>query len=92
VAALVAYAGYQIYARVKVPRLRDVHRVPPEVVAGFLYSPGAEADTVVFDVRSHGYYDPNAMRIQNSQRLEPNALHQYPDDFFRAKQVFLYCT
>jgi len=92
VIAVALYAAYQIYARIKAPPLRDVHRTPPEVVASFLYSPEGHKDTAVFDVRSHGYYEPNAVRIRNSQRLEPNALNQYPAELFHAKQIFLYCT
>lgn len=91
-AAIVAYVLYQIYARFKAPPLREVHRIPPEVVAGFLYSSQDPEDIAVFDVRSHGYYEANGVRIRNSKRLEPNALNQYPPEFFHAKQVFLYCT
>jgi rhodanese-related sulfurtransferase len=44
------------------------------------------------DVRSHGYYDPGATRIQGSIRLEPNklkeTLHELPTD----KDIYLYCT
>jgi membrane protein DedA with SNARE-associated domain/rhodanese-related sulfurtransferase len=92
VAAAIAYIAYQVYARMKAPPLRAVHRTPPEVVASFLYSDQGEMDVAVYDVRSHGYYDPNAVRIRNSRRLEPNALNQYPAEYFQAKQVFLYCT
>jgi membrane protein DedA with SNARE-associated domain/rhodanese-related sulfurtransferase len=92
IVAVLLYVAYQVYARIKAPRLRAVHRTPPEVVARFLYSPEVGKDVVVYDVRSHGYYEPNAMRIRNSLRLEPNALHQYSADRFKAKQLFLYCT
>jgi membrane protein DedA with SNARE-associated domain len=34
------------------------------------------AGALVYDVRSHGYFDPKAMRIRGSRRLDPNALHQ----------------
>src|SRR3984957_611212 len=36
------------------------------------------AGAYVYDVRSHGYFDTKAMRIQGSRRLDPHALHQ-PD-------------
>ena len=49
-------------------------------------------DAVIYDVRSHGYYDPKAKRIQGSKRLEPNAIHQIEEDIPAGKQVYLYCT
>ena len=49
-------------------------------------------DAVVFDVRSHGYYDAKAMRIQGSQRLDPNALHQDQAELPKDRPVYLYCT
>jgi rhodanese-related sulfurtransferase len=45
----------------------------------------------VYDVRSHGYFDPKATRIQGSRRLDPNALHQSKDLPVSGK-VFVYCT
>jgi membrane protein YqaA with SNARE-associated domain len=32
---------------------------------------------VVYDVRSHRYYDPKAMRIQGSRRLDPHAVNRF---------------
>jgi len=49
-------------------------------------------NAVIYDVRSHGYYDAKAMRIKGSTRLEPNALHQSRDDFPAGKFIYLYCT
>jgi membrane protein DedA with SNARE-associated domain/rhodanese-related sulfurtransferase len=46
----------------------------------------------VFDVRSHGYYEKNTMRIQGSARLEPNALHQEVLPLPKDKEIVLYCT
>jgi membrane protein DedA with SNARE-associated domain/rhodanese-related sulfurtransferase len=56
-----------------------------------------EIDSVaIFDVRSHGYYDRDAMRIRGSVRLEPNALNQpasqLPERLPRDKKIVLYCT
>ena len=51
---------------------------------------------VIFDVRSHGYYDKAALRIQGSSRLEPNALNQgtrIPQlQLLKDKKIVLYCT
>ena len=46
----------------------------------------------VYDVRSHGYFDPKATRIRGSRRLDPNALHQSEVDFPAEGLVFVYCT
>ena len=50
----------------------------------------------IFDVRSHGYYEKDAMRIQGSARIEPNALNQsatqLPVLLPRDKKIVLYCT
>ena len=42
--------------------------------------------------RGHGYYDAKATRIQGSQRLDPNALHQSQPQFPVGQTVYLYCT
>jgi membrane protein DedA with SNARE-associated domain/rhodanese-related sulfurtransferase len=51
-----------------------------------------EAGARVYDVRSHGYFDAKAMRIQGSRRLDPNALHQPNTDLPDDRRVFVYCT
>ncbi|MDP9087227.1 MAG: VTT domain-containing protein [Pseudomonadota bacterium] len=45
----------------------------------------------VYDVRSHGYFDPKATRIQGSRRLDPNALRR-SKDLPASGTVFVYCT
>jgi len=87
-----AYIAYQVRARLRNRDLRNVPRVLPAEVAQLLYAPDGSDGVTVLDVRSHGYYEPKAMRIRGSSRLEPNALHHYGDDGFPAKQLFLYCT
>jgi membrane protein DedA with SNARE-associated domain/rhodanese-related sulfurtransferase len=52
----------------------------------------ASGDAVIFDVRSHGYYDRNALRIRGSRRLDPNALHTFETQAAVEKQVYIYCT
>lgn len=49
------------------------------------------AGAAVYDVRSHGYFDPKATRIRGSRRLDPNALHQ-STDLPASGTVFVYCT
>jgi membrane protein DedA with SNARE-associated domain/rhodanese-related sulfurtransferase len=50
------------------------------------------AGAPVYDVRSHGYFDPKATRIQGSRRLDPNALHQSETELPAEGTVFVYCT
>jgi len=47
---------------------------------------------LVVDVRSHGYYDPDAARIQGSIRIEPNKLEDELKRLPRDKDIYLYCT
>ncbi|MDP9169734.1 MAG: rhodanese-like domain-containing protein, partial [Acidobacteriota bacterium] len=60
-----------------------------------MISPQDAADNenvVIFDVRSHGYYDQNTMRIKGSLRLEPNALSEQLGMLPRHREIVLYCT
>jgi membrane protein DedA with SNARE-associated domain/rhodanese-related sulfurtransferase len=89
IAALVAYAAYVVWTWIKTGSSRSIPRVRPSEAARKVSAGGA----VIYDVRSHGYYDQKAKRIQGSKRWEPNALHQPaldppPVDHL----VFLYCT
>ena len=87
-AAVACYAGYRVRMWSKARGLRLVPRVAPPQAASELSS-GIAA---IYDVRSHGYYDRNATRIQGSRRLEPNALSRFKEDFPAEKLVYLYCT
>ena len=88
VAGLVVYVGYRFWIWRRSGALPPVTLVSPEEAAGALSSEAA----VVYDVRSHGYYESNAMRIQGSRRLEPNAIHQPTEIVPGDKPVYLYCT
>lgn len=88
VAVLVAlYVLYRSFLAIRERRKVPVDKVPAQDVAGKM------TDAAVYDVRSHGYYEKNARRIQGSERLEPNALNQptapvVPKD----RPIVLYCT
>lgn len=89
-AAVLGYIGYYASLYWKQRAYKVVPRVPAEEVAREL---AAHPERVLLvDVRSHGYYDPGALRIQGSIRLEPNKfkeeLHELPTD----KDIYLYCT
>ena len=51
-----------------------------------------EEKPLMVDVRSHGYYDPGALRIEGSVRIEPNNLTEEVKHFSKTKDIFLYCT
>ena len=80
-AALLVYVGYRFWLAWKARVYRTVPRVELE-----------EVDGPVFDVRSHGYYDPGAQRIQGSTRLEPNRLPDLVATLPEAEKIYLYCS
>jgi membrane protein DedA with SNARE-associated domain/rhodanese-related sulfurtransferase len=83
------FAGYLAYRAALAFRERkrgSVARMKAIDVAGKLKG------AAVFDVRSHGYYEKNSMRIQGSTRLEPNALNQEAVQMPKDKEIVLYCT
>src|SRR5579863_2634713 len=85
IVGVIAYLGFQIWTwrKARVPSL--VPSVPPSEAAS---SEGA----IIYDVRSHGYYDRKAIRIRGSQRLEPNGLPRFDESAVAPTRVFLYCT
>jgi len=86
IAAVAAYLIYLVWRWFHMGALRSVPRVHPSEVA---------KGAVIYDVRSHGYYDQKAQRIQGSKRLEPHALHQQPvviETDKPAEPVYVYCT
>lgn len=87
---LVLVIGYLLFRLWLWARARALSAVPlahPQDAARELAT-GAP----VYDVRSHGYFDPKATRIQGSRRLDPNALHQSGAEMPEAGNVFVYCT
>jgi membrane protein DedA with SNARE-associated domain/rhodanese-related sulfurtransferase len=67
---------------------RGVRHAPPTIVEREV----SADEAVVFDVRSHGYFDPGAVRIPGSRRVDPNALRVHLQDFPKDRQIYLYCT
>jgi len=90
-AGLVVYAIYRIWIFQKYRVYRVVPRVQVEELIRRLQSENL-ADVLVVDVRSHGYYDPDAARIRGSIRIEPNNLEQEIQSLPRDKDIYLYCT
>lgn len=89
--ALVVYVSYRAYLYWKHRKYRVVPRAQVTELASRLAS-GEAGGLIVADVRSHGYYDPGAMRIKGSIRLEPNNLLATVKDWPRDRAIYLYCT
>jgi len=86
--ALAGYLGYQAWMWRRARALRTVPFVTPAEAARALSGEGA----LIYDVRSHGYYDRKAMRVQGSKRLEPNGINQVELEIPAGTPVYLYCT
>ena len=82
----VGYIGYRAVVVLKERKRGAVPKIKASDVAGKL------AGVAVFDVRSHGYYEKDTMRIQGSSRLEPNSLNQDLVNVPKDKEIVLYCT
>jgi membrane protein DedA with SNARE-associated domain/rhodanese-related sulfurtransferase len=87
IALIVAYLLFRVWLWVKGRALSAVPFAAPADAAREMAT-GA----LVYDVRSHGYFDPKATRIQGSRRLDPNALHQSDAELPADGTVFVYCT
>ncbi len=88
--ALLAYIGYRVWILSRHRVYRMVPRIAVEELARRLLS--NPANTLVVDVRSHGYYDADAERILGSIRIEPNNLTEEMKLLPRDRDIFLYCT
>jgi membrane protein DedA with SNARE-associated domain/rhodanese-related sulfurtransferase len=86
-ALVVAYLLFRVWLWVKGRVLTAVPVATPADAARDM-----AAGALVYDVRSHGYFDPKARRIQGSRRLDPNALHQSETELPPEGIVFVYCT
>jgi membrane protein DedA with SNARE-associated domain/rhodanese-related sulfurtransferase len=87
VALILGYVGFQILLWARTRRLVAVPLVPPMEAAREM-----AAGAWIYDVRSHGYLDAKATRIQGSRRLDPNALHQSKTELPPDRPVYVYCT
>ena len=86
---LLAFLGWRYWqAHFGAMGARALRTVPRATVVDVAES----RDAMVFDVRSHGYYEHNAQRIKGATRLEPNRLSSAMTDLPAGATVFLYCT
>ena len=89
--ALIVYAVYRATQFHKYRKYDIVPRVQVQELAARLASEEAGRVQIV-DVRSHGYYDVGAERIQGSIRIEPNNLEEEIKNLPKDKDIYLYCT
>ena len=87
--AVVGYLGYKAWIWIRAGSLQTVPFVSPADAASAFSS---EDGAVIYDVRSHGYYDRKASRARGAKRLEPNALQRLEDQIATDTRVYLYCT
>jgi len=87
VTLIVAYLAFQCWLWIRDRVRRAIAFALPYEVANEL-----PAGAYVYDVRSHGYLDPKAIRIRGSKRLDPNALNQSKEVFPEGKPIYVYCT
>ena len=90
-AAAIAFVAYRIWIYRKNRVYKVVPRVQVEVLASLLASE-RRSNILLADVRSHGYYDAGAARIQGSIRIEPNNLLEELKTLPKDKDIYLYCT
>jgi membrane protein DedA with SNARE-associated domain/rhodanese-related sulfurtransferase len=88
IVAVIGYGGLQLWFWMRAKALRYAPTIEPEEAAVDL----AGGHAVVYDVRSHGYYDARTMRIKGSHRLDPNAFHRWHLEVPAGVHIYLYCT
>ena len=86
--ALIVYILYQAWAWTRASAVRTVPMVDPPAIERIYNQP----TSMIYDVRSHGYYDPRTERIPGSRRLDPHTLDHLREEIPATHQVFLYCT
>jgi rhodanese-like protein len=88
---LAVYVVYRIWLYRKYRMLDAVPRIPVEQLAQRLSS-SENQNILIVDVRSHGYYDANSVRIAGSIRIEPNNLIEEIRNLPKDREIYLYCT
>lgn len=91
VAGFIGYLAHRIWLFSK----HRIYRVVPRVLVAELvrkFQSDEAGRVLIVDVRSHGYYDTRAARIQGSVRIEPNNLKEEMKTLPRDKDIYVYCT
>ena len=85
---IVAYMAYRVWLYKKNSMYRIVPRIQVQELAQRLAS-DEEQKPLILDVRSHGYYDSDALRIQGSLRIEPNNLSEEIKSLSKTRDIYL---
>lgn len=89
-AGLLFYVAYRLRVALKNRLYRVVPKVQVDKLRERMEQNGD--NILIYDVRSHGYYEKNAQRIPGSLRLEPASVEQMLSELPREKEIYLYCT
>jgi membrane protein DedA with SNARE-associated domain len=89
-AAIASFITYRVRSYFKDRLYREVPRVSIHELKEQLEQAGDRI--LIYDARSHGYYEDKAERIPRSIRLEPASIAQIVDTLPRDKQIYIYCT
>jgi membrane protein DedA with SNARE-associated domain/rhodanese-related sulfurtransferase len=89
---LVLLTAYALWLAWSAWTARGLGKLVPHAPAGIVARDLSAGEAVVFDVRSHGYFEPDAVRIPGSRRVDPNALRRSLGEFSKDRQIYLYCT
>jgi membrane protein DedA with SNARE-associated domain/rhodanese-related sulfurtransferase len=91
IAAVIVFICYRVWVYSRHRAYNIVPKVQVAELAQMLQSQGA-GNILLVDVRSHGYYDSGAFRIQGSIRIEPNNLSEEILVLPKDKDIYMYCT
>jgi membrane protein DedA with SNARE-associated domain/rhodanese-related sulfurtransferase len=95
-AALVLYVLWLLGSSLHENRFSTIQRIAADELHERMKAPSHDKVVVIADVRSHGYYDPAALRIKNSIRVEPNRLREEVEalrEFMAPEcEIYLYCS
>jgi membrane protein DedA with SNARE-associated domain len=91
VLGIIAYLIYRARLVWQQHRIPAPPRIGVQELARIVQAAGP-GEVQILDVRSHGYYDPGAVRIRGSRRIEPNNLLATLEDLPREQAIYLYCT
>jgi membrane protein DedA with SNARE-associated domain/rhodanese-related sulfurtransferase len=84
---LAGYIGFVLWRWLRERlRLAVPMELPLQVAAALA------AGAPIYDVRSHGYLDANAIRVKGSKRLDPHTLNRLDEAFPQGHIAYLYCT
>lgn len=87
-AVIAIYLTVQLRVWLKARKQPKAPLLKPVEVARLLPLNGG----VIYDVRSHGYYDPKAIRIAGSKRMEPSDIERLKTELSKDLPIYLYCT